>query len=63
LTFVGGSPICFLIVAGSGMPGVGVAPGLNGFFNSAGLGIPGVGVVPFGKGEMFAGMPGVFTPG
>jgi len=43
------------------MPGVGVAPGLNGFFNSSGLGIPGVGVAPFGT--LFAsfgsGIPGV----
>ena len=63
MTFAGGSPICFLIVAGSGMPGVGFGPGLNGFFNSASLGIPGVGLVPFGNGVTFADMPGAFADG
>lgn len=47
------------MVAGSGIPGVGVTPGLIPFFISAGLGIPGVGVAPLGKEVMFAGMPGV----
>ena len=43
------------------MPGVGVAPGLNGFRRFAGSGMPGVGVAPFGT--LFAafgsGIPGV----
>jgi hypothetical protein len=46
------------------MPGVGVAPGLNGFFSVSGSGIPGVGVAPFGI--LFAafgsGIPGVLLP-
>ncbi len=39
--------ICFRKVSGSGIPGVGVAPGLNGFLRVAGSGMPGVGVAPF----------------
>jgi hypothetical protein len=53
--------ICRRISSGLGIPGVGVAPGLNGLFRFAGSGIPGVGVVPFGI--LFAtfgsGIPGV----
>jgi len=53
--------ICRLISSGVGMPGVGVAPGLNGFRRFAGSGMPGVGVAPFGT--LFAafgsGIPGV----
>ena len=53
--------ICLRISSGLGMPGVGVAPGLNAFFSWAGSGIPGVGVVPLGT--LFTasaeGMPGV----
>ena|GEM_PF-3108764 len=41
------------------MPGVGVAPGLNGFFSSASLGMPGVGVVPLVIALTFVGIPGV----
>ena len=43
------------------MPGVGVAPGLNGFLKFAGSGIPGVGVVPFGIlfASLGSGIPGV----
>jgi hypothetical protein len=56
--------ICRRISSGLGMPGVGVAPGLNGFLKVAGSGIPGVGVAPFGM--LFAsrgsGMPGVLLP-
>jgi hypothetical protein len=48
--------IIFLSSSGEGMPGVGVAPGLNGFLSSASLGMPGVGV-PFGNFE-FAAAPG-----
>lgn len=46
------------------MPGVGVAPGLNGFLRLAGSGIPGVGVAPFGSLFAFAGsgIPGVELP-
>jgi hypothetical protein len=55
------SLICFLRVASSGIPGVGVAPfgsGLPGF-----SGIPGVGVAPFGRGVAFTGgIPGVEFP-
>jgi len=43
------------------MPGVGVAPGLNGFFSSASLGMPGVGVVPLEITLTFAGIPGVWA--
>jgi hypothetical protein len=57
-TFVGCVPICRLIVAGSGMPGVGVAPGLTPFLILAASGIPGVGV-PFGEGAAVAGALGV----
>ncbi len=45
------------------MPGVGVVPGLNGFFSSSSLGMPGVGVVPFGNGPEFAGIPGAELTG
>ena len=47
--------------SGLGIPGVGVAPGLNGFFKVAGSGMPGVGVAPFGILFAFrgSGMPGV----
>ena len=38
--------ICFLSVAGSGIPGVGVAPGFTGFPMVFGSGMPGVGVDP-----------------
>ena len=43
------------------MPGVGVAPGLNGFFRVSGSGIPGVGVAPFGIlfAALGSGIPGV----
>jgi hypothetical protein len=57
--FSGGRPICFLMVAGSGMPGVGVRPGLTPFLISSGPGIPGVGVFPTGNGPApLAGIPG-----
>ena len=46
-------------MAASGIPGVGVTPGLIPFFISASLGIPGVGVAPLGKAVTFAGMPGI----
>jgi hypothetical protein len=53
--------ICRLNVSGSGIPGVGVAPGLNGLRKFAASGIPGVGVAPFGTTLAFAGsgIPGV----
>ena len=54
----GGKPIDFLIVAGSGIPGVGVRPGLIPFFSCSALGMPGVGVLPTGSTPPFAGMPG-----
>ena len=43
------------------MPGVGVAPGLNGLRRFAASGIPGVGVVPFGilLASFGSGIPGV----
>jgi hypothetical protein len=63
LMFNGGSPIAFLIVAGSGIPGVGVRPGFTPFLISSGPGMPGVGVVPFGKAAAFAGMPGTLLTG
>jgi hypothetical protein len=54
---------CFLSVAASGIPGVGVAPFGTGVI-FVGSGIPGVGVVPFGT--LFAlagsGIPGVVLP-
>jgi hypothetical protein len=55
---VGGIPIDFLIVAGSGIPGVGVWPGFIPFLSCSALGIPGVGVLPTGSTPPFAGMPG-----
>jgi len=58
LMFSGGNPIDFLIVAGSGIPGVGVRPGLIPFFSCSALGIPGVGVLPTGNAPPFPGMPG-----
>ena len=62
--FTGGRPICFLSVAGSGMPGVGVKPGFIPRLISSALGMPGVGVVPFGKAaDPFAGMPGTPVTG
>ena len=53
--------ICLLISSGLGIPGVGVAPGLNGFFRVSGSGIPGVGVPPFGNtfAAFGSGIPGV----
>ena len=53
--------ICRRIVSGSGIPGVGVAPGRLVILAFAGSGIPGVGVVPLGTAlTAFAGgMPGV----
>jgi len=61
LTFGRSSPcICLRNVSGSGMPGVGVAPGLIFTFASFGSGIPGVGVAPFGRlGTPFEGIPTV----
>lgn len=56
--FSGGIPIDFLIVAGSGIPGVGVRPGFNPFLSCSALGIPGVGVLPTGKTPPFDGIPG-----
>jgi hypothetical protein len=56
--------ICFFIVAGSGIPGVGVGPFGSGFPSRSGGGIPGVGVVPLGSLLAFAGsgIPGVVFP-
>jgi hypothetical protein len=59
-----GGTFCFCIVFGSGIPGVGVLPGLNGWFAFFGS-IPGIGVPPFGSEFILttaalAGMPGVF---
>src|SRR5829696_3437517 len=53
--------ICLRNVSGSGIPGVGVAPGLNGFLRFAASGMPGVGVAPFGIAlALFgSGIPGV----
>jgi hypothetical protein len=53
--------ICLRSVSGSGIPGVGVAPGLNGFRRVSGSGMPGVGVAPFGRLFAFfgSGIPGV----
>jgi hypothetical protein len=64
LTFelFGERPICFRIVSGSGIPGVGVVPFFTPRFNSSGLGMPGVGVVPFCSGCPFTGMPGMGLP-
>lgn len=61
LTFTEGFCIWRRSVAGSGIPGVGVAPGFIGFPNVFGSGIPGVGVAPFGITFIApgAGMPGV----
>ena len=56
--FSGGIPIDFLIVAGSGIPGVGVRPGFIPFLSCSALGMPGVGVLPTGSTPPFAGMPG-----
>jgi hypothetical protein len=49
------------MVSGSGIPGVGVAPGFIILFASFGSGIPGVGVAPFGSAltAFAAGIPGV----
>jgi hypothetical protein len=58
LIFNGGNPICFLSVAGSGIPGVGVKPGFSPFLSCSALGMPGVGVFPTGNTPPFAGMPG-----
>lgn len=44
LIFAGGVISCRRIVSWSGIPGVGVVPGLNGRFILAALGMPGVGV-------------------
>ena len=55
--FSGGKPIAFRNVAGSGIPGVGVNPGLSPFLSCSALGIPGVGVVPLGSVPL-AGKPG-----
>jgi hypothetical protein len=52
--------ICLLSVSGSGIPGVGVAPGFSFLFATFGSGIPGVGVAPFGSVlTPFTGMPTV----
>jgi hypothetical protein len=60
----GGRPICFLKVAGSGIPGVGVRPGFIPFFICSALGMPGVGVVPFGSAwAPLAGIPGTLVTG
>lgn len=56
-----GCPSIRLISSGDGMPGVGVRPGLKGFFNWSGLGIPGVGVVPLAGCPRFAGTPGALA--
>jgi len=52
--------ICLRKVSGSGIPGVGVAPGLKGFLIFAASGIPGVGV-PLGTllASFGSGIPGV----
>ena len=64
MMFSGGRPICFLIVAGSGMPGVGVRPGFTPFLIWSGPGIPGVGVVPLGRTTApLLGMPGTLLTG
>lgn len=56
-----GRPICRRSVSGSGIPGVGVAPGFIGFPSVFGSGMPGVGVPPFGAIATWfaAGIPGV----
>jgi len=54
----GGRPIDLLMVAGSGIPGVGVRPGFIPFLSCSALGIPGVGVLPTGSTPPFAGIPG-----
>lgn len=53
--------ICLFRVAGSGIPGVGVAPFGNGLPSDFASGIPGVGVPPVGSLLAFAGsgIPGV----
>lgn len=53
--------ICRFIVAASGIPGVGVAPGFAGFPSVLGSGIPGVGVAPLGT--AFTAFPGAGIPG
>lgn len=53
--------ICRFIVSGSGIPGVGVAPGFAGLPSVFGSGIPGVGVAPFGT--AFTAFPGAGIPG
>ena len=57
----GGDPICLRKVSGSGMPGVGVAPGFKGLPSIFGSGMPGVGVAPFGRtlAALAGGIPGV----
>jgi len=47
-TLVTGSPICFRIVASSGIPGIGVLPGLKPFLNCSLDGMPGIGLLPKG---------------
>ena len=61
MTFGLSSPcICRRRVSGSGIPGVGVAPGFIFRFANLGSGIPGVGVAPFGRAVTpFAEIPGV----
>jgi hypothetical protein len=55
--------ICLRMVSGSGIPGVGVAPGFSGFPSVFGSGMPGVGVVPFATFALpGAGIPGVEFP-
>jgi len=58
---VAGRFICLRKVAGSGIPGVGVSPGLTGLLRVLGSGIPGVGVAPLGTlfTSLGAGIPGV----
>jgi hypothetical protein len=58
----GGIPIAFLIVASSGIPGVGVNPGLRPFFICSALGMPGVDLPVIGTTVPLAGMPGIGAP-
>ena len=58
LTFVIGRPICLRIVASSGIPGIGVLPGVKPFLNCSELGMPGMGLLPIGILTAFTEIPG-----
>lgn len=51
-------PICFRIVASSGIPGIGVLPGVKPFLNCSLVGIPGMGLLPIGIFTAFTEIPG-----